>query len=138
MADSGDDGEAERRRRGTEQTLKQRIQRLIRLYNDYLRRKPVLTKSVTSAVLSGLGNLAAQRINGSGIRWRSVAAFSVLGFAFSGPLLHYFYQHLNRTFPPKSQHAVIKKILVDELVFSPPFLLLFFYIIALLEVRGIF
>ena len=61
--------------------------------------------------------------------------FDLFRLVFSGPLFHHFYLQLNKAFPPKSQQAVVKKIFVDRVVFGPPFFVLFFYVIALLEVQ---
>ncbi|XP_062514979.1 peroxisomal membrane protein 2-like [Corticium candelabrum] len=123
-------------RRSPSPTLQQRLLKLLSLYNYHLKKNPVVTKSVTNALLTGLGNFAAQKIRGPTVQWRSVAAFSTFGLVFSGPLFHHFYLQLNKAFPPKSQQAVVKKIFVDRVVFGPPFFVLFFYVIALLEGRG--
>ncbi|XP_031557667.1 peroxisomal membrane protein 2-like [Actinia tenebrosa] len=109
---------------------------LLAQYNYYLRTRPVLTKSITSAITSGLGQLLSQKSRisqGKGVDVRAVAAFSTFGFAVTGPLVHYFYQFLEEYLPKGTSHAQAKKLALDRLVFSPIFYVLFFYIISLLE-----
>lgn len=53
---------------------------------------------------------------------------------FTGPLSHYFYAWLQKTFPGKDVPTSIKKILCDRLVFAPPYLLIFFYLLGIIEV----
>lgn len=59
-------------------------------------------------------------------------------FVVSGPLIHQFYILLDKMMPPKKEKATaldgIKRVIVDRLVFAPPFLLLFLYVITILEV----
>ncbi|XP_013409105.1 peroxisomal membrane protein 2 [Lingula anatina] len=113
------------------------IEKLFKEYSRLLREKPVLTKAVTSAISSGLGNFLSQVISGNhkvgGIQWRSVAAFSIFGFVITGPLTHNFYSWLDTAVPKTASYAGLKRIVIDRFVFAPPFLLLFFYIVAILE-----
>ncbi|XP_020894676.1 peroxisomal membrane protein 2 [Exaiptasia diaphana] len=106
-------------------------------YKYLLRTRPVLTKSVTCAVTSGLGQLISQKLRGTsdgkGLNFRSIAAFSTFGFAITGPFVHYFYQALEHFIPKGTSHATIKKLALDRIIFSPIFYALFFYVITLLE-----
>ncbi|XP_065830730.1 peroxisomal membrane protein 2-like [Oscarella lobularis] len=120
--------------------LKAKFANVLRWYTYNLKKKPVLTKAITSATLSALGETLVQKYGGKGDSavpaWRSVLAYAMFGFVVTGPLIHHYHRLLEKFIPPKSEHAMIKKLLVDRFVFTPPLLALFFYVIALLEGRG--
>ncbi|KAJ7386947.1 Mpv17 / PMP22 [Desmophyllum pertusum] len=90
-----------------------------------------------SAVTAGLANIVSQKIVKRGkselVEYRSVIAFSTFGFCVSGPLIHYFYERLDKIIPRKAPYAKYKRLLVDRGLFSPLFLLVFFYTVAILE-----
>ncbi|XP_041455513.1 peroxisomal membrane protein 2-like [Lytechinus variegatus] len=114
------------------------LQMLFRAYLRFLKEKPIITKSLTSGLIAGIGDVIAQRIvdPSAPYTFRSTAAFAVLGTFFTGPLSHYFYAWLQKTFPGKDVPTSIKKILCDRLVFAPPYLLAFFYLLGILEGKG--
>jgi hypothetical protein len=61
-------------------------------------------------------------------------------FVVSGPLIHKFYILLDKMMPPKKEKTAldgIKRVIVDRLVFAPPFLLMFLYVITILEVSEV-
>ncbi|XP_002734981.1 peroxisomal membrane protein 2-like [Saccoglossus kowalevskii] len=121
------------------------IQKLITEYLRLLQSRPVLTKAVTSAIISALGDIIAQKIVSSrgpshlpytGIHWRSVAAISTFGFVVSGPVIHHIYHLLDTLVTKDTSYAGIKRVLIDRLIFAPPYLLLFFYVVSILEGKG--
>ncbi|XP_048757181.1 peroxisomal membrane protein 2-like [Ostrea edulis] len=120
------------------------LEKALAAYIEALQTKPVLTKAVTSGCISAIGSLVSQLIvpnpaNGGKIVWRSVAAYAAFGFVVSGPLIHKFYILLDKMMPPKKEKTAldgIKRVVVDRLVFAPPFLLLFLYVITILEGQG--
>lgn len=54
---------------------------------------------------------------------------------YSGPLAHYFYSWLDQFIPKDVSYYAIKRIIADRFVIAPPYLLVFFYLLGLLEVR---
>ena len=54
--------------------------------------------------------------------------------AVSGPGMHFLHQLLETLSPRVSRLSVLKKLVVDRVIVTPPYLLLFFYTVALLEV----
>ncbi|XP_042298132.1 peroxisomal membrane protein 2 [Sceloporus undulatus] len=112
-------------------------QRLLARYLLLLRFYPVLTKALSSALLSALGSLLAEIIEKSRKKkvldlWGPLR-FAVYGFFFTGPLSHYFYLYLERAIPSDVPFATFKKLLLDRLVVAPAFLVLFFFVMNLLE-----
>ncbi|XP_062890682.1 peroxisomal membrane protein 2 [Mobula hypostoma] len=118
---------------------------LLQQYLLLLKKYPILTKSVTSGILSGLGNVLSQVMENrrkdlsitKNITFGGPIRFGVFGLVFTGPLSHYFYQYLDKLFPSNVPYSQIKKLLLDRLMFAPAFLALFFVVISLLEGKNL-
>ncbi|XP_049618484.1 peroxisomal membrane protein 2 [Syngnathus scovelli] len=120
--------------------------RLLHQYLFLLKKYPILTKSVTSGILSALGNLLSQilearkksKSNASGkeIDAAGAARFAIYGLFITGPVSHYFYQLMEMWMPTTDQYCVIKRLLLDRLVFAPGFLMIFYLVMNILEAKG--
>ncbi|XP_060600498.1 peroxisomal membrane protein 2-like [Ruditapes philippinarum] len=95
-----------------------------------------------SASVSALGNFISQKVaphpDGK-VKWRSVASYATFAFCLSAPIIHYFYIFLEKIQPRKekpSQIDNIKRLLIDRFLFTPPFILLFLYVVTILEGQG--
>uniref|UniRef100_V9LBA5 Peroxisomal membrane protein 2-like protein n=1 Tax=Callorhinchus milii TaxID=7868 RepID=V9LBA5_CALMI len=114
---------------------------LLQQYLLLLKKYPIPTKSVTSGILSGFGNILSQVIErrgkqpntGMSLDIGGPIRFGVFGLVFTGPLSHFFYQFLDKYIPSNVAFSQIKRLLVDRLVFAPAFLALFFFVISMLE-----
>jgi len=106
-------------------------------YLQALKRRPTLTKSITSALISGLGDAIYQfskkNDQNEKISWRSIAAFAGCGLVVTGPLSHYFYIFLDHAAPQVTQFASIKRLLIDRLLFGPVYLLIILYVRSIFE-----
>ena len=51
----------------------------------------------------------------------------------TGPVTHYLYQFLEAIVPRKSNLASLRKVILERLLFAPPYLLALFYTVARLE-----
>ncbi|XP_050374516.1 uncharacterized protein LOC126792058 [Argentina anserina] len=66
------------------------------------------------------------------VNWKRVAITSTFGFAFVGPVGHFWYENLDKfiqlklLLPPKSARFVASKVAMDSLIFGPLDLLVFF------------
>ncbi|KAJ0962903.1 hypothetical protein J5N97_028025 [Dioscorea zingiberensis] len=124
--------------------------RLWRWYQRCLELHPVKTQVISSGLLWGLGDIGAQAITHSTLKkqrllhssvevdkefkinWRRVATTSMFGFAFVGPVGHYWYEYLDRLIrlraqlQPKTLKFVTAKVAADGLIFGPVDLLVFF------------
>ncbi|XP_051923754.1 peroxisomal membrane protein 2 [Hippocampus zosterae] len=120
--------------------------RLLHQYLFLLKKYPILTKSVTSGILSALGNLLSQILearkkgqsNASAkeIDTAGAARFAIYGLFITGPVSHYFYQLMEMWMPTTDQYCVIKRLLLDRLVFAPGFLMIFYFVMNILEAKG--
>ncbi|XP_053558188.1 peroxisomal membrane protein 2 [Bombina bombina] len=113
---------------------------LIRSYLQLLKSRPLLTKAVTSGILSALGNLQAQAISkrrkgqkSSSVDLIGPLRYAAYGFLFTGPLSHFFYLYLEQLIPSSLPLSGLRRLLLDRLIFAPAFLLLFFTVMNILE-----
>lgn len=94
-----------------------------------LEARPLLTKAVTSAVAGFIGDVVAQSVamstgvqaHGSYDAMRSLR-LAAFGGLVGGPLGHYWFQFLDANVlvhAPKSAQAVVSKVALDQLAFSP-------------------
>ncbi|KAL9226815.1 hypothetical protein vseg_002584 [Gypsophila vaccaria] len=120
--------------------------RLWRWYQNCLTIHPVKTQMISSGVLWGVGDIAAQTITFSThnklhisekdkewkINWKRVAATSLFGFGFVGPVGHFWYEGLDRALKTRlrmkqnSFRFVGTKVALDGIIFGPLDLLVFF------------
>lgn len=115
--------------------------RALKEYVRLLQQRPVLTKSVTSACVSGLGATISQLIvadpSAKGrINWRNVFAYVSFAFVINGPLFHHLYVFLEKQLPRDKKSSAIKRLLFDRLIFTPPYLAVFLYWLARAEGAG--
>lgn len=105
-------------------------------YSNCLETHPILTKSVTSAMIAGAGDCLCQA-NENHSPWDAyrTARFSTLGFFMVGPGCHYWYAGLAKWFPGTSVSQVAWRVIVDQLAFNPPFLIV--WLTAFWKMEGI-
>jgi protein Mpv17 len=88
-------------------------------YDQMARKRPLLTGSITSAVLWIIGDAIAQRIEGKSQydyhRTIRLACWGAFGFA---PVAHFWYANLQRMLPLNSSRHVIAKVLLDQTIFA--------------------
>lgn len=79
------------------------------------------SQAITAGTLSALADLVSQTVAGTGsIKWRRTFLLALYGTIFSGPCSHYWQIALEKLFPNKDDPLrVYKKVLVDQLVYSP-------------------
>lgn len=122
--------------------------RLWKWYQNCLAVHPVKTQVISSGLIWGFGDVAAQAVTHYtakkhlhfrtdkdkefAINWRRVATTSLFGFAFVGPVGHFWYEGLDRfirlrlQMQPKSMRFVATKVALDGVIFGPLDLLVFF------------
>ncbi|CAM4544771.1 hypothetical protein PO909_026355 [Leuciscus waleckii] len=121
--------------------------RVLQQYLSLLKQYPIITKSVTSGILSALGNLLSQALEyrkhskenspKKKINVLGPVHFAIYGLFITGPLSHYFYQLLEVLLPTTVPYCLIKRLLLERLIFAPAFLLLFYVVMNALEGKTI-
>jgi len=101
-------------------------------YNEALDTNPLITKAMTSLVGWGLGDFLAQVfISGGPFDWKRFIQLSVFGFLYHGPSGHYFYNWLDEKIPGTSGKIVALKVLIDQTMWCPIFMSVFFTYLGL-------
>jgi len=106
-------------------------------YTQQLTARPVLTKSMTAAVIFGLSDWCAQLIEregsssdaekaGSVVFSRVIASFLV-GLLFFGPVADWWYGMMFRYLPSTSLVSTLYKALLGQIFFGPAFTCVFFF-----------
>ncbi|KAL5220857.1 hypothetical protein ABZP36_025570 [Zizania latifolia] len=138
------------------------MRRLWRWYQQCLASHPVRTQVVSSGILWALGDIGAQAVTHHSaprahhhhhakdsedkykefkIDWKRVGITSSFGFAFVGPVGHYWYEYLDRfilrRYQPKTFKFVASKVAADGLLFGPLDLVLFFSYVGLASGRSV-
>ncbi|CAH1232791.1 peroxisomal membrane protein 2-like [Branchiostoma lanceolatum] len=115
------------------------VQRAFKQYILLLRRKPIITKAITSGLVSALGNILSQKIvsyragKPAPIEWLGVLRYSAVGTFVTAPCAHFFHRWLERTIPPDKEYASLKRLLADRILFAPPLIFVFFLVMNALE-----
>ncbi|GFS35408.1 peroxisomal membrane 22 kDa (Mpv17/PMP22) family protein [Actinidia rufa] len=121
--------------------------KLWKWYQNCLAVHPVKTQIISSGLIWGFGDIAAQSVTHFTaknrhqvsdedeelkINWKRVATTSLFGFGFVGPVGHFWYEGLDRfmknrlQLQPKSLRFVASKVALGGIIFGPLDLLVFF------------
>mmetsp|Transcript_11811 Transcript_11811/g.21282 ORF Transcript_11811/g.21282 Transcript_11811/m.21282 type:complete len:348 (+) Transcript_11811:175-1218(+) len=121
-------------------------------YSKKLDTHPVATKCISAGLISSLGNILAQAITHHQelekmdederkkhgdrpfqVNLAQVSRFAMLNVAFVAPVLHYWYNFINRVVPGQSLSRVLQRTFWDEFVFSPMYIPVFLGMLWKLE-----
>ncbi|XP_060524563.1 peroxisomal membrane protein 2 [Cylas formicarius] len=103
-------------------------------YFSELYEHPLRTKAVSCCLVALAGNYASQKIVGSKlIDLNSLLAYGAFGLVFGGTIPHYFYQFLEYAVPDEASFAIIKRLFLERLVYSPLYQAFSLYTLARLE-----
>lgn len=65
--------------------------------------------------------------------WAQLKRYAIYGCFIAGPLLHGWYKWLDMFYKGKTMKTILTKLLIDQFVFTPPLITLFFISMSLLE-----
>ncbi|CAA7059110.1 unnamed protein product [Microthlaspi erraticum] len=104
-------------------------------YLALLSNYPVLTKSVTSALLTLIGDLICQlTINKtSSLDKKRTLTFTILGLGLVGPALHFWYLYLSKVVTASGLSGAVLRLLLDQFLFAPVFVGVFLSAVVTLE-----
>ncbi|KAK6942112.1 Mpv17/PMP22 [Dillenia turbinata] len=110
---------------------------LLSWYLALLEKHPVLTKAVTSAFLTLVGDLICQIMIDQvpSLDVKRTFLFTLLGFVLVGPTLHFWYLHLSKLVPRPGASGAFLRLLLDQFIFSPTFIGVFLATLVTLEGR---
>lgn len=107
-----------------------------KMYSKALEEHPIRIKSATSFFGFLVGDAVAQLVVGNPYNYMRTARMVIFGILMDGPIGHLWYSFLDsKVYPedPKSNKAVISKMLCDQVLWAPFFSCVFFAVIKTLE-----
>ncbi|XP_033978286.1 peroxisomal membrane protein 2-like [Trematomus bernacchii] len=66
----------------------------------------------------------------------ATARYATFGFFITCPVSHIFYQLMEVWMPTTDPLFIVKRLLLDRLIFAPGFLLMFYFVMNILEAKG--
>uniref|UniRef100_A0A674MSS0 Peroxisomal membrane protein 2 n=1 Tax=Takifugu rubripes TaxID=31033 RepID=A0A674MSS0_TAKRU len=106
--------------------------RLLQQYLFLLKRYPIITKSVTRSDVLHVATGGFLRCSQLSLLFHCFVCYRLF---ITGPVSHCFYQLMEALIPTTDPHCIIKRLLLDRLIFAPGFLLIFYFVMNILEVR---
>ncbi|KAL5715516.1 hypothetical protein ACHQM5_017325 [Ranunculus cassubicifolius] len=105
-------------------------------YLAALKNHPVLTKALTSAILTFIGDLICQLLidKASTLDVKRTLLFTLLGFILVGPTLHFWYLSLSNMVATPGPTGAFLRLVLDQFLFSPLFI--GFFLSTLLTLEG--
>ncbi|KAI8996219.1 hypothetical protein BD414DRAFT_512668 [Trametes punicea] len=114
---------------------------LLQAFNASLIRRPMVTQCTTAAVLFGSGDILAQQVfekKGKDHDFVRTARLAFYGGAIFGPVLTKWLQFLERLKFSSPTKGVVYRVYLDQGVFTPMVVGMFFGSLTLLEGKGVF
>ncbi|KAA8517878.1 hypothetical protein F0562_015333 [Nyssa sinensis] len=110
---------------------------LLSWYLSLLEKYPVLTKAVTSALLTLFGDLICQVAIDQvpSLDLKRTFLFTLLGLVLVGPTLHFWYLYLSKLVTLPGSSGAFLRLLLDQFLFSPIFIGVFLSTLVTLEGR---
>ncbi|KAK8931052.1 hypothetical protein KSP39_PZI016946 [Platanthera zijinensis] len=109
---------------------------LLSWYLTALDKHPVITKALTSAFLTFIGDLICQILIDQvpKLDEKRTLVFTFLGFMLVGPVLHFWYLSLSKLITMPGVSGASLRLLLDQFFFSPIFI--GFFLSALVTLEG--
>lgn len=110
---------------------------LLSWYLSLLVKYPVMTKAVTSAVLTLVGDLICQLVIDQvpSLDLKRTSIFTLLGLVLVGPTLHFWYLYLSKLITKPGASGALLRLLLDQFLFAPTFIGVFLSTLVTLEGR---
>ncbi|KAF2139826.1 uncharacterized protein K452DRAFT_289202 [Aplosporella prunicola CBS 121167] len=106
-------------------------------YRLQLARRPLLTQSVTTAILFATGDVMAQQgVEGRGLKkheWARTGRMALYGGAIFGPAATTWFKALQRIQLGSTNATIVARVAADQLLFAPTNMCLFLSTMAVLE-----
>ncbi|KAL2553387.1 protein sym-1 [Forsythia ovata] len=108
---------------------------LLSWYLSLLVEYPVMTKAVTSAFLTLVGDLICQLVIDQvpSLDLKRTSIFTLLGLVLVGPTLHFWYLYLSKLITKPGASGALLRLLLDQFLFAPTFIGVFLSTLVTLE-----
>lgn len=106
--------------------------------SNFLESRPCIANAINTGLVMGIGDTIAQTIlesrRISSLDFERLSRFLGLGFCLAGPGMHYWYSALDKYVTRGTRTATtVRKILLDQVLFLPLYLLIYLTILAALR-----
>ncbi|KAL3835314.1 hypothetical protein ACJIZ3_010050 [Penstemon smallii] len=110
---------------------------LLSWYMSLLAKYPMMTKAVTSALLTLVGDLVCQLAIDQvpSLDLKRTLIFTLLGLVLVGPTLHFWYLYLSKLITTPGASGAVMRLLLDQFIFAPIFIGTFLSTLVTLEGR---
>ncbi|KAL3628977.1 hypothetical protein CASFOL_028023 [Castilleja foliolosa] len=110
---------------------------LLSWYLSLLARYPVMTKAVTSALLTLVGDMICQIVIDQvpSLDLKRTFRFTLLGLVLVGPTLHFWYLYLSKLVTTPGASGALLRLILDQFIFAPIFIGTFLSSLLTLEGR---
>lgn len=88
-------------------------------YCKKLESHPLLTKSVTASLIAGTGDACCQFMSLPQWNWKRTSRFMLVGFLYSAPVRHYYFNFLARSFAGSCTKRVAQRVFLERGVLAP-------------------
>ncbi|KAF3327249.1 protein sym-1-like protein [Carex littledalei] len=104
-------------------------------YLSALDKYPIITKAITSAILTLIGDLICQFVidKVAKLDLKRTFVFTFLGLALVGPTLHVWYLYLSKLVTMQGASGAVARLCLDQFLFSPVFIGVFMGLLITLE-----
>ncbi|KAJ3684356.1 hypothetical protein LUZ61_013520 [Rhynchospora tenuis] len=104
-------------------------------YLSALDKYPIITKAITSAILTLIGDLICQLVidQVTKLDLKRTFVFTFLGLALVGPTLHVWYLYLSKLVTVTGASGAVARLCLDQFLFSPVFIGVFMSLLVTLE-----
>ncbi|XP_071857814.1 mitochondrial inner membrane protein MPV17 [Bombus fervidus] len=110
---------------------------IVKIYQRFLTRYPLLTQAVQAGTLMALGDQIAQNLverrKIKDLDFIRTAQFGCIGLFLTGPVTRTWYGILDKYIGSKGGIVVLKKVSCDQLFFAPVFLIVLLSTIGILQ-----
>eukprot|EP00056_Hartaetosiga_gracilis_P010972 m.164118 g.164118 ORF g.164118 m.164118 type:complete len:287 (+) comp13422_c0_seq1:47-907(+) len=103
-------------------------------YSKMLLERPLTTKAISAGIIGLTGDFLAQKLEGNPFNYTRLLQFTAVQTIFLTPILHVWYMTLARFVTGSGTGMMLKKLLLDQFVFTP--ILLPVYMAVLLTVEN--
>lgn len=128
--------------RNNKTLIQNRLWQAWECYDHQVKANPIPTKSITSAIVTALADMAGQSIQGSPtMDWYRTLCFFLLGLLVQAPISHFYYRLLDDQLPPTPQpwtKTTFIKLAIDQLIFAPSFLIMVFLFLDTMQQKNFF
>ncbi|KAF7113453.1 hypothetical protein RHSIM_RhsimUnG0125700 [Rhododendron simsii] len=109
---------------------------LVGWYLGMVKSRPILTKSITGALIYTAADLSSQIIvQPSSESYDAVRTLRMAGYGMLilGPSLHFWFNFMSKVLPKRDIMTTLKKIVMGQLLFGPAMTVIFFSVNAALQ-----